>query len=115
MAPMASVDDCSASPEKNGKAVLADSVKIEKDACLEDSQSPLPPAKVDGPTFDSPTYWELQDMEMEQELQELQQKEHEEMEMKKRAETEFQEDQAIKKRRMSSEEPKADLKNMGTQ
>ena len=109
---MASVDDCSASPEKNGKAVLADSVKIEKDACLEDSQSPLPPAKVDCPTFDSPTYWELQDMEMERELQELQ---HEEKEMKKKAEIEFQEDQASKKRRMSSEEPKADLKNMGTQ
>lgn len=105
---MASVDDCSGTSEKNGKAVLADDNKIEKDGCLEDSQSSPLPAKVDGPTLDSPTYWEQQEM---------QQKEQEEIEMKSKAETELQNNQGIKriKRKCPVEELDDYLKKKPTQ
>lgn len=85
---MATVPDCTGTPEKNGKAVLADDNKIHKDGCLEDSQSSPLPAQVDCQTFDSPTYWEKQEM---------QQKEQEEIEMKSKAETELQKNQGIKR------------------
>ena len=71
---------------------------------LEGSQSSPLPAKVDCPTFDSPTYSE-------------QQKEQEEIEMKSKEETELQNNQGIKriKRKCPVEELDAYLKKKPTQ